>query len=114
VTTRCDFAKRDKTVDARLRLYFHAVRPPGGAEMTYRVPYYVAVTTGSDIPAKKIYWLMLQFGAGDAVVDANTTVDSTEFQVDRTKQPYDYHLLVGFQLTKAQVEYNKKMGHYEP
>jgi hypothetical protein len=30
------------------------------------------------------------------------------------KTAYDYHLLVGFQLTKAQLDYIAKMGRYEP
>lgn len=114
VTTRCDFSKRDKTVDARVRIYVHATRPPGGVAADYRVPYYLAVTTGGDILDKKLYSLTIHFPEAGAIEDTDVTVDSTEFQVDKAKQPYDYHLLVGFQLTKAQVEYNKKMGRYEP
>lgn len=114
VTTRCDFDKREKSVDARLRIFVRATRPPGGTEVDYRVPYFVAVTTGGDIVDKKIYWLTFRFPESATARDVDVTVNSTEFPLGKAKQPYDYHLLVGFQLTKAQLDYNKKMGRYEP
>ena len=29
-------------------------------------------------------------------------------------QPYEYQIMAGFQMTPAQVDYNKKMGRYTP
>jgi hypothetical protein len=114
VTTRCEYDKDERSADARVQIFFHAERPPGGGEASYRVPYYVAVTSGGEILDKKIYWFEFEFSAGEVTSEPQTVVDSTVVQYANDKHPYDYHLLVGFQLTKAQLEYNNKMGHYEP
>jgi len=114
VSTRCDYDKREKVADARLRIFFHAERPPGGGETSYRVPYYVALTSGGDIFDKKIYWLEFAFPQHDVSADAEAVVDSTIVKYAKDKTAYDYHLLVGFQLTKAQLDYNNKIGPYEP
>jgi len=114
VTTRCSYSKSEKTADARLRVFFHAQRPPGGGESSYRVPYYVALTSGGEILEKKIYWLEFAFSAGTVSQDSEVIVDSTLVKYAKEKTAYDYHLLVGFQLTKAQLDYNNKIGPYEP
>ena len=114
VTTRCSYDKNERTADARLNIFLHAERPPGGSETSYRVPYYVAVTSGGEIIAKKIYWLELKFPGHDASADSEEVVDSTIVRYEKGNTAYDYHFLVGFQLTKAQLEYNTKMGPYEP
>jgi hypothetical protein len=114
VTTRCEYDKSEKTADASLKIFLHAERPPGGGETSYRVPYYVAVTSGGDILEKKIYWLKLAFDAHAVSSDADIVVDSMIVKYATDKTAYDYHLLVGFQLTKAQLDYNNKIGPYEP
>jgi len=114
VKTTCFFDKKEKSADARLQFKFHAVRPPGGAEAHYRVPYFVAVTTGEDIPDKKNYWLNVAFDAGATEVDGDGVIQSTIVPVPKDKQIYDYNLILGFQLTKAQLDYNAKMGQYMP
>jgi len=114
VKTRCSYDKSEKTADARTRVMFHAARAPGGAEVTYRVPYFLAVSQGGDIIAKNIYWAEFEFAAGATSADGEELVDSTIVTVEKGKNIYDYHLLVGFQLTQAQLDYNKKIGPYEP
>ncbi len=114
VTTRCSYDKQDKIADARLKIFLRAERPPGGGEASYRVPYYVALTSGGEILDKKLYWLEIEFPAHAASANAQAVVESTEVKYEKGKTAYDYHLLVGFQLTKAQVEYNAKMGRFEP
>lgn len=114
LTTRCEYDKTEKSADARVKIFFHAERPPGGGETSYRVPYYIAVTSGGEILDKKIYWLEFEFPAGAVSSDPQAVVDSTVVQYAKDKNAYDYHLLAGFQLTKAQLEYNSKMGRYEP
>jgi hypothetical protein len=114
VKTRCDYSKRDFIADTNVTVYFHASRPPGGEQVSYRVPYYVAITNNGEIKDKQVHWLSFEFPKGAPSAVAQDFVNSVEVQVDKTKKPYEYHLIVGFQLTKAQLEYNKKMGQYEP
>jgi hypothetical protein len=114
VTSRCSYNKSEKTADTRLKIFFHAQRPPGGGETGYRVPYYVALTSGGEILEKKIYWLEFGFPARAVSTDSVVVVDSTIVKYAKDKTAYDYHLLVGFQLTKAQLDYISKIGRYEP
>jgi hypothetical protein len=109
VLTRCDYSKSESTADSRVKIFLHATRPPNG-----RVPYYVAVASAGDILDKKIYWMDIKFPAGTAASDFNEVVESTVIKVAKDKKVYDYHLVVGFQLTKAQLDYNNKMGRYTP
>jgi hypothetical protein len=114
VTTRCDYDKSERTADAQLNIFFQARRPPGGSEVSYRVPYYVAVTSGGVIFAKQLHWLEFTFPAGAVSSAPEEEIDSTVIKYAQDKTGYDYHFVVGFQLTKAQLDYNNKIGPYEP
>jgi len=114
VKARCDYSKRDYTADVRLKLFYQADRPPGGIEARYRVPYFVAVVTGGQIVDKEIHWLELGFRDGAVSSASDAVVESTIVHVEKSKKPYEYHMVVGFQLTKAQIDYIKKMGRYAP
>lgn len=114
VRTRCDYRKTKNDFDANVQVKFKATRPPGGEEAHYRVPYFVAVTTGGDIIDKQIHWLEFEFDKTQSVATAEQFVDDIHVDVAKQKHSYEYHLLVGFQLTQAQIDYNKKMGQYLP
>jgi hypothetical protein len=114
VTTKCDYDKSEKTADAQLKIFFQAQRPPGGSELSYRVPYYVAVTSGGVILSKQIHWLEFTFPASAVSSVPQAEIDSTIVKYAQDKTGYDYHFVVGFQLTKAQLDYNEKIGPYEP
>ena len=114
VTTRCDYDKSEKTADSSLKIFFHAQRPPGGSEVNYRVPYYVALTSNGVIFNKQILWLEFTIPQGAVSKDVVTDVDSVAVKFEKGKTSYDYHYIVGFQLTKTQLDYNAKIGPYEP
>ena len=114
VTTLCDINKSEKTADSSLKIFFHAQRPPGGGEVNYRVPYYVALTSNGVIFNKQILWLEFTFAQGAVAKDVTAEVDSVAVKFEKGKTAYDYHYIVGFQLTKTQVDYNAKIGPYEP
>jgi len=114
VTARCSYNKYENTADSRVKITVHAERPSGGHEATYRVPYFAAVTTGGEIVDKKIYWMEFTFPSDAVVADMNEVVDSTMVSIAKGKKSYDYHLIVGFQLTKEQLDFNTKMGRYAP
>jgi len=114
LSTRCDVAKKKSTIDASVRITFKATRPPGGEAAHYRLPYFVAVTVGGEIIDKQIHWLEFEFPRASATVTVEDLVDSIGIEIARDKRSFDYHLLVGFQLTQNQIDYNKKMGQYLP
>jgi hypothetical protein len=114
VTTRCDFNKRTLLADSNLKIFVTVTRPPGGEEAHYRLPYFIAVTNNGEILDKKTYWMEFDFAEGATSTDVEEDVDSFEVQTAKQSKAYDYHLLVGFQLTKTQLEFNKTMGQYAP
>jgi len=114
VKSRCDYSKRSNSVDANMRIFFTATRPPGGEENHYKVPYYVAVTANGEIVDKQVHWLEFDFPKAQASFTSEILVDSIMIPVARDKRSYDYHLLTGFQLTQSQIDYNKKVGQYLP
>ncbi|NIJ47687.1 hypothetical protein [Rhizomicrobium electricum] len=112
--TRCDYSKRINAIDANVTMTIKATRAPGGEAAHYKLPYYVAVTAGGQIVDKQTRWLEFDFPKASAEVQKEELVDGIEIAVARDKKSYEYHLLVGFQLTQAQIDYNKKMGQYLP
>lgn len=114
VKNSCDYRKVDNNSDSRIFIAFHATRPSGGPEAVYRVPYFVAISLGGKIIDKKNYWQDVTFPKGVATVDIQGGVESLFVQAAKRKRPVDYHFVLGFQLTKAQIDYNKKLGRYEP
>ena len=112
--SRCNFSKHDNQGDANVRLFGKVSRAPGGEEAHYKIPYYIAVTSGGEIVDKQIHWLEFEFPKASANLKLEELVDSVIIPVAHEKKSYEYHLLIGFQLTQAQLDYNKKMGQYLP
>ena len=61
-----------------------------------------------------MFWATFKFEPGQASTNFEEPVASTVIKIAKGKQAYDYQILVGLQLTKAQLDYNRKMGHYGP
>jgi hypothetical protein len=109
----CDMDKKETTSDATVDINFRATRAPSGAEAHYRVPYFVAVTEGSArVMARRAYSIAIDFAPGQTTAEVNDTVGSAHIDVAKGKHPYDYQVLVGLQLTKDQLEYNRQGSHY--
>jgi hypothetical protein len=110
----CDVHKFDKQVEASVDINFRAVRGGAGPAATYTVPYYMAVSTEGRVLAKHVYFAQFTFEAGQATAEFSQSLDSITFTVGQDKKATEYGILVGFQLTKAQLEYNRRAGRYAP
>ena len=108
----CDIDKKEHTADASLEINLRATRAPSSAQAHYKVPYFVAVTEGARILARHVYSVDIAFEPGQTVATASDTVGSTHLHTATDKQPYDYQVLVGLQLSKAQLDYNRQSGHF--
>jgi hypothetical protein len=115
VKTDCDFNKDKKSTDSKLHIMFGAKRVPLGEAANYRVPYFVTVTHGGDtIMTKKMYLADVAFPAGGASVSFVQDIDNVQIKMDRGAKLGEYQILVGLQLTQAQLDYNTKNHHYAP
>jgi hypothetical protein len=114
VTTDCSVNGRTRSADSSLDIHFVATRAAGGQAASYRVPYFVAVRRGGQIMTKKVFWGRFRFAAGQTSVNFDQSISSTTVPIARGTQPYDYQILVGLQLTREQLKYNRRSGHYGP
>jgi hypothetical protein len=105
--------KKETTSDANVQVSFRATRAPSGDEVHYKMPYFVAITEGSErVMAKHAYSIEIDFAPGQTTAEVSDTVGSAHLDVAKDKHPYDYQILVGLQLTKAELDYNRQGSHY--
>lgn len=114
VSSDCDIDSHERTAETSLEIHFKATRATAGDAVRYRVPYFVAVRQGPDILSKKVLWATFAFSSGETAVDFTEDVDSTVVKIANDKQPYDYQVLTGLQLTHDQLDYNRKTGYNGP
>jgi hypothetical protein len=113
-TGDCTYSARDSTVHASLELTFHATRPPTNESATYSLPYFVAVHEGAKIYSKRLYNLKFTFAPGASVATIKQAPDDVEVKIGNGKLPWNYQEMSGFQMTAAQIEYNKAKSRYIP
>jgi hypothetical protein len=111
VSADCDISKSDHTVGSDLDIEFTATRPYGGPAESFDAPYYVAVTLGGHVLSKRQYTVHFGFDSGETRADFSESRDTSLIHIQKGKHPYDYAAQVGFQLTRAQLEYNRA-GRY--
>jgi len=109
----CDMDKKSHATDAKLTIQFRATRVKSGGEARYATPYFVAVTEGARVLARNNYTVTFSFQPGQTVATATETVGSAHIDPAKDKQPYDYQILAGLQLTRAELAYNRRTAHYQ-
>jgi hypothetical protein len=113
-TGDCTYSTQKSLVHASLELTFRATRNPTAEAATYSVPYFVVVHEGAKIFAKRIYTLKFTFAPGAAVTTLTQSPDELELAISNGKLPWNYQEMAGFQMSPAQIEYNKTKGRYVP
>jgi hypothetical protein len=106
----CAFDKQGKTSDSSVKVTFGVTRAVPGDAAQYTVPYFVAVTLGEKIIAKTLRHVTFSFADGEKTATFDDDIDSVSLVTDGEKKPYDYQILVGLQLTKEQLDYNRSIG----
>ncbi|HEX3431987.1 MAG TPA: hypothetical protein VHT03_13985 [Rhizomicrobium sp.] len=114
VTGGCDFDKKTHKTDASVSIVFRATRAASGGEDHYTIPYFVAVTEGPRVLARQNYTVTLSFKPGQTVASAAETIESVHLDPAKEKLPYDYQVLAGLQLNRAELDYNRRTAHYQP
>lgn len=108
--TSCAANKRSVTVD--IQLAFDAVLGPrgrmsAGAKPFFTYPYFVAVTDPSGkIMAKEIFAASFSFEAGEEQHHHQETLRHI-IPLENPANVSNYRVLIGFQLTPDQLEYNR-------
>jgi len=110
----CDVDKTAVNSSTDVTVNFRATRPPKGVATSFKMPYFVAVSQSDRILAKKVYMVNFDFDVGQTVATVSDTVESTDVSAAKDKKTFDYLILVGLQLTKAQLDYNRASGRLNP
>jgi hypothetical protein len=113
-TGDCTYSARDGLVHSSMELSFRATRVPTSEAATYSVPYFVAVHEGAKIYSKRLYTLRFTFAPGAAVTTITQAPGDVDIKVSNGKLPWNYQRMAGFQMTAAQIEYNKTKSRYLP
>ncbi|HTK80152.1 MAG TPA: hypothetical protein VL286_06890 [Rhizomicrobium sp.] len=109
----CELPKfGSRVVTASVDIDFRARRSSGSEAVSHVIPYFVAITSEGKILAKREFTVQFTFDAGQQVATFSDSVNSLAVSLGRDKKPTDYGILVGFQLTKAQLDYNRRAGRY--
>lgn len=115
VSTDCRLDEDAQTATSSLDVTFRASRTPDGATAQYTAPYFVAVTGPEGrILSKRTYTATFNFEPNQATTTFADHINEAVIKPDRGKQPTDYQLLAGLQLTQDQLDYNRKTGRYVP
>jgi hypothetical protein len=105
VAVDCDYDRRG--VDVALQVAIAAERGPADRTRTAEFDYFVAVADAQrNILAKEVFHVSLRFPPNQ---QRTGTVDEIEPRIplkDRA-DGVDYHIIVGFQLTPEEIEWNR-------
>lgn len=110
----CDVDKTAVNSSSDVDVSFRATRAPNGAAADYKVPYFVAISQSDRILAKKIFTAQFHFDPGQTTTTFSDSIQSADITAGKDKKTFDYLILVGLQLTKAQLDYNRASGRLNP
>lgn len=110
----CSVDKQANNSSSSVDITFRATRGPSGAAATYKVPYFVAISQSDRILAKKIYSVDVAFAPGETTATVTDTIDQANVNAGKDLKTFDYMILVGLQLTKEQLQYNRTSGRLAP
>jgi hypothetical protein len=114
VQSSCDVDKQALNSSSSVDISLRATRAPSGGAVQYKVPYFVAVSQSDRLLAKKTYVAEISFAPGQTNATFSGSVDSVDVSAGKDKKTFDYVILVGLQLTKDQLEYNRASGRLNP
>lgn len=103
----CRYAETDP-LTATIEIDFAFGKGPQGTASTHTYPYWVAVTRrNGNVLGKENFAVEADFGSG--ILDAETEVVSEIVipRADETISGANFEILVGFDLTEAQLQFNR-------
>ncbi|NWG47064.1 MAG: hypothetical protein HXY25_11040 [Alphaproteobacteria bacterium] len=106
VVLACDPGKRE--VDSELTLTFRGELGPAAQARTETTAYFVAVVdSAGTVLAKDIFPVQMTFPEGQRVIAFEDRIDRVRIPVAAGMSGAAYEIIVGFDLTPAEVDYNR-------
>lgn len=110
----CSVDKTAQNSSSDVSVNMRATRAPNGAAADFKIPYFVAISQFDRVLAKKVYMANFHFEPGQTTTTFADTVQSADVSAGKDKKTFDYLVLVGLQLTKEQIDYNRASGRLNP
>jgi hypothetical protein len=112
VVSQCTYNTNDSTITVDLAFDGVAELGPAATSRDLTFNAFVAVTRRFEtLDKKQIYQIPVSFPAGQRQVRFVKTVDGTVLPYGGTADGRIYQILVGFQLTAEQLEYNRRVSY---
>lgn len=111
LTGNCEAAPK-KSVRTRISVAMDVERGPAAKEQTITLPYFIAVLHDGNIIDKKMFDVPVTFEGNASSAVLRTPVRIIDVPASPDLQQTNYALEVGFQLTHAQLDYNR--AHLRP
>ncbi|HEY1710265.1 MAG TPA: hypothetical protein VGG10_18490 [Rhizomicrobium sp.] len=113
VYSACSYDADSGQIVSRIVIDFAASRSQGGSAVQYTVPYFIATSMdGTNIVDKKMFAVQVAFEPGQLNTKFSERQDDFTIKPTGDKKSTDYEMLVGLQLTKDQLDYNRRAGRY--
>jgi hypothetical protein len=107
VSGHCSAAANNTALHTEIRLDLAITRGPAAPGRTLSVPYFIAVTRDGRVITKQSLVATAQFPDNGDRVLVRTDPVTLDLPVSRAKPGASYRIEVGFQLTSAQLGYNR-------
>ena len=96
-----------RTVVTNMQIGLHVVRGPASKVNFVNIPYFVAVVYNGEIKSKKQFIAHIEFDNGDLQKATSTRNIPITLPISRRIHSEQYHIEIGFQLTQAQLDFNR-------
>jgi hypothetical protein len=107
----CYYDKDDKTMSVKVSVGIDAFAGPAFVEGPHRIDYFVAIPAFQTADGKKIFPLKLDIPKDPKGIHIDDGEVSLTFPVKDIKKLEAYEIFVGFQLTPAELDFNRKHDH---
>jgi hypothetical protein len=114
VHSTCDADKLAVSASTNLTIDFHASRGLGVGAARYKIPYFVAISQADRVLAKREFVADFGFEPGQTSATFSALVNDANVIAAKDKKAFDYVILVGLQLSKAQLQFNRAGGRLTP
>jgi hypothetical protein len=113
VYSACGYNADTGEISSRIVIDFAASRSSGDSAAQYTVPYFIATSVdGTTIVDKKMFAVQVAFEPGQLNTTFSERQEDFILKPTGDKKSTDYEMLVGLQLTKDQLDYNRRAGRY--
>lgn len=99
---------KGRVIHLRLKFKVTGTLADNASRDPRKVPYFVAVMQGSQVLAKEIYSLEIPFSGSASTVSVEERINRVDIPIAKGWASDDYEVMIGFQLTRDQVDYNRK------